>query len=286
MRQDILDLGHGHAGLDTRVVQDVQDVLVVDVEKSHRHGVVEHRPRHVGVVDRSERLQQFFVSAIEEDEVAIIDRENDVGMLDLELLVLAEAGQALRIQRLLDLAGAIAAVEGRDRAVEITVPHQLDHDVGVLAAIGHGDVEMLHMPGDLADDLGELRFPVAAVAVDEHAYRQIVFSDAVDTSGKMIFGAERGLQKPIDDLAIGERLFLGALLGGDDGDFRRRRRQPGRNAKRSARDDDREILKRSPEPEMGTHHGKVPAIGATAQGLAGNETQFFTMTVVPTDTRP
>ena len=65
-----------------------------------------------GVVDRAERLQQFLIGAVEEDEVAIVDGEDHVGMLDLEFLVLAKAGQALRIERAANLAGPFAAVEG------------------------------------------------------------------------------------------------------------------------------------------------------------------------------
>ena len=52
------DLVPRHAGPDARVVQDVEDVLIVDAEEAHVDLVVEHAPRHRGVVvDRSERLQ-------------------------------------------------------------------------------------------------------------------------------------------------------------------------------------------------------------------------------------
>src|SRR5260370_11771591 len=92
VRQHGLDLLDRHAGLDPGVVEHIEDVLVVDVEKAHRDVVVEHGPGHAGsIVDRPQRLQQFLIGAIEEDEVAIIDGEDHVGMFDLELFVLAEA---------------------------------------------------------------------------------------------------------------------------------------------------------------------------------------------------
>src|ERR1700692_5092122 len=49
-RQRRLDLLDGHAGLDPRVIQNVQDVLVVDVEEYHRDIVVEHGPGHRRIV--------------------------------------------------------------------------------------------------------------------------------------------------------------------------------------------------------------------------------------------
>ena len=61
---------------------------------------------------------------------------------------------------MLDLARPFAAVEARDGAKEIAVAHQLDHDIGVVAGLGHGDVEMLHPLADVGDDLGELGLAV------------------------------------------------------------------------------------------------------------------------------
>ena len=137
-----------------------------------------------GVVDRSQRLQQFLIGAIQEDEIAVVDGEDDVGMLDFVFVVLAKAGQALRIERGADLARPLAAVEGRDGAVEIAVAHQLDQDVGGVAALGHGDVEMLDPLADVGDDFCELRLAVRAVAVGEHPHRRVVFPDAVDPAGE------------------------------------------------------------------------------------------------------
>ena len=105
-------------------------------------------------------------------------------------------------------------------------------------AVGHGDVEVLNARGDVGHDLRELRLAVGAGAVGEHPHRRVVFADAVDAAGEMIFGAERGLQKAFDDLAVGEDLLLGALALRDRGNFgggrraatriRRARRRPER----------------------------------------------------------
>src|SRR5579872_2174791 len=46
LRQNRIDLVPGHAGLDARVVENVEKILVVDVEESHLDVVIEHRPRH------------------------------------------------------------------------------------------------------------------------------------------------------------------------------------------------------------------------------------------------
>ena len=113
-----------------------------------------------------------------------------------------------------------AAVEGRDGALEIAVAHQLDLHIGVFEAVGHGDVEVLNARGDVGHDFRELRLAVGPVAVGEHPHRPVIFADAVDAAGEMIFGAERGLQKAFDDLAVGEDLFLGALALSDGGNIR------------------------------------------------------------------
>ena len=57
-------------------------------------------------------------------------------MQDAEALVLAEAGQALRLERALDAARAVDAVERADGAGEIAVAHQRHDDVGVVAPLG------------------------------------------------------------------------------------------------------------------------------------------------------
>ena len=146
-------------------------------------------------------------------------------MLDFEPLVLAEAAQALRVERGANLLGAFAAVERRDGAIEIAVAHQLDQHIGVVIVSGHGDVEMLNTGCDIGHDSRELRLAVGTGAVGEHPHRRLVFADAVDAPGKMIFGAEGGLQKALDDLAVGEDLLLGALALRDCRNFRDRRRR-------------------------------------------------------------
>ena len=65
------------------------------------------------------------------------------------------------------------------------------------------------------------------VALGEDPHRHVVFPDAVDPAGQMEFGAEGGLEKPFDDLGVGEGLLFGALARGDGGDFGAGRRQPG-----------------------------------------------------------
>ena len=87
-------------------------------------------------------------------------------------------------------------------------------------AVGHGDVEVLNARGDVGHDFRELRLAVGPVAVGKHPHRPVIFADAVDAAGEMIFGAERGLQKAFDDLAVGEDLFLGALALRDGGNVR------------------------------------------------------------------
>jgi len=154
-------------------------------------------------------------------------------MLDLVIFVLAEAGEALRIERGPDLARAFVAVERGNRAVEVAVAHQPDVDGGVRAGVGHCDVEMLNAPFDVGHDLRELRLAVGARAVDEHAHRSVIFSDAVDAAGEVIFGTEGGFQKTVGNFGIGEDLALHALACGDGGNFRRRRRRCDRRDRES-----------------------------------------------------
>ncbi len=144
-------------------------------------------------------------------------------MLDFELLVLAKARQALRVERGANLFRAFAAVEGRDGAAEIAVAHQLDLHIGVFEAAGHGDVEVLNARCDVGHDFRELRLAVGPGAVGKHPHRPVIFADAVDAAGEMIFGAERGLQKTFDDLVVGEGLLLGALALRDGGNVRENR---------------------------------------------------------------
>ena len=60
-------------------------------------------------------------------------------------------------------------------------------------------------------------------AIGEHAHRHIVFADAVDLAGEMVFRTESRFQEAVDDLLVGECLLLGALARGDAGNIRRRR---------------------------------------------------------------
>ena len=84
---------------------------------------------------------------------------------------------------------------------------------------------MLDAGGDVGDDPRDLRLAVGACAVGKHPHRHFVFADAVDAAGKMILGAERDLQKALDDLAVGEDLLLvalalrrrGMIAGGSEG---------------------------------------------------------------------
>src|SRR6185437_4041471 len=151
------------------------------------------------------RLQQLLIGAVEKDEIAPVEGEEHVGMLDLEPVVLAKAGQALRIERGTDLAGALVAVKRCDGARQVAVAHQVDNDIGGVAAVRHGDVEMANALADIGDDPGELRLAIrTGAAGGEYPHRPVVFPDAVDPAGEMIFGAERGLEKSVCYLAVGE----------------------------------------------------------------------------------
>ena len=91
-----------------------------------------------------------------------------------------------------------------------------------------------------ATTFGELRLAVGAVAVGEHPHRHVVFPDAVDPAGQMIFGAERGLEKSVGDLAVGEGLLFRALARGDGGNFGGGGRRPGKAVERDGGQGDRE----------------------------------------------
>src|SRR5262249_41751151 len=123
--------------------------------------------------------------------------------------------QALRIERGLDLPGAITAIIPGDGAVEIAVAHELHGDGGVLRPLGHRDVEMLYTLGDVGDNLGELRLAVGAVAVGEHAHGPIILADAIDASGKLELGAKACLEKSLDDLGVGKVFPFGTLARGN-----------------------------------------------------------------------
>ena len=76
---------------------------------------------------------------------------------------------------------------------------------------------MLNARGDVGHDFRKLRLAVGPGAVGIHPHRPVIFANAVDAACKMIFGAERDLQKAFDDLAVGESFFLGALALRDGG---------------------------------------------------------------------
>ena len=86
-------------------------------------------------------------------------------------------------------------------------------------ALGHGDVEMLDPRGDVGHDPCKLRLAVGAGAVDEHPHRRVVFADAVDAAGELVFGTECRLQEAFDDLAVGKDLLLAALARRKGGIF-------------------------------------------------------------------
>ncbi len=65
----------------------------------------------------------------------------------------------------------------------------------------------------------ELRLAVRAGAVGEYPHRHVVFPDAVDPAGQMVFGPEGGLEESLGYLGVGEGLFFRALARGDGGDF-------------------------------------------------------------------
>ena len=141
-------------------------------------------------------------------------------MLDLELLVLAKSGQALRVERAADFAGPLAAVERRDGAVRSRSRTSLTTTLAspLLSAIAMSRCcTRLAMSATI---FANCAFR-SARSVGEHAHRHLIFADAVDPAGEMILGAERGLEKSVDDLAVGEGLLFGALA-------RRDRRNLGR----------------------------------------------------------
>jgi hypothetical protein len=118
----------------------------------------------------------------------------------------------LRIERGADLARPLVAVERRDGPRQIAVAHQIDGDIGGVAAVSHGDVEMRNSRANIGDHPGKLRLSIRTRAAGgEDPHRHVVFSDAIDPAGEMIFGAERGLEESVCYLAVGEGLPLGAL---------------------------------------------------------------------------
>src|SRR5260370_13452228 len=80
-------------------------------------------------------------------------------------------------------------------------------------------MKMLNPGGDIGHDFGQLRLSIRTIAIGEDPHRCIVFSDPVDPSGKLILGAEGGLEKSVRYLAVGERLLFCSLARCNSGYF-------------------------------------------------------------------
>ena len=119
-------------------------------------------------------------------------------------------------ERPLDAAHAAAAVGGAQRRQQIALAQQPHEHVRRCAIRRHRDVEMLHARLDVGDDVGDLRGAVRLCAVlHEDAHGAVVFADSVDASGEPHLGAERDLEKSVEDFSVGERLALGGAALGD-----------------------------------------------------------------------
>ena len=215
-------------------------MLIVDPEEAHLDVVVEHGPRHRGiVVDGPERLQQFLIDAIEEHEVAGVDHQDNVGPHDPVLRVLLKPRQALRLERALDLPRAVSAIEGADRRCQRAVAHQRHDDIGGCLVVGHRDVEVIDAVANVSNDLSDLGAAVRlGAAFDIHPNRPVELADAVDPPGHMELGPERDLEKAFDDLRVGELLDLRSPARRDLRIFggRRSRHDPGESHGRQRRD--------------------------------------------------
>jgi len=110
---------------------------------------------------------------------------------------LAEAAQALRIERGANLARPFAAVEGRYGAIEVAVAHRLTSTLASSLFAAMAMSRYLTLAAISATILTSWALRVGAGAVDEYPHRHLVFPDAVDAAGKVIFGAEGGLQKSL-----------------------------------------------------------------------------------------
>jgi hypothetical protein len=100
---------------------------------------------------------------------------------------------------------------------------------------------VLNARADIGDDPGEQHLSIrTAAAIGEYPHRHVVFPDAIDPAGEMIFGAERGLEKSVNDLAVGEDLPFRALTRCDGGIFGRFGRRRDHGDECDAGQDDRE----------------------------------------------
>lgn len=138
------------------------------------------------------------------------------------------------------------------------------------------------------------------LAVGEHTDRSVVFADAVDPAGEVIFGAKGRFQKTFDDLAVGEGLLLRVLARHDAGNIRRSRGGSCREREeaRGCHERSQRAAKGTSKPHDGPRfaqwvldrdrNGKIPYGRRIAQyrTVRNPQTdQFFTITVVPTETR-
>ena len=135
----------GHSRPDPRVIENVDEVLVVGVKKAHLHVVIEHGPGHRSiVVDDAPHLQQLLEGAVVETELAGVGGENHLRALDVKRLIHADAEQALWMESGLDLSRLGGAVARPNRCRELSTGHQRDDDVGGAHGFRHGQIEMIH----------------------------------------------------------------------------------------------------------------------------------------------
>ena len=99
---------------------------------------------------------------------------------------------------------------GFTNSLQVAIEHQRHDHIGIDARRRDGDVEPLDACTNVDDDGGDLGATVRlAPAVHENPHRLIVFSDAVDALVGLELGAEGDLDKPVDDLGLGEGGALG-----------------------------------------------------------------------------
>src|ERR1700694_891432 len=135
-------------------------------------------------------------------------------------VVLAKAREALRLERVLYPPGLGAAKEFTDRGEEVAVAHEGDDDIGAIAAVRHGNIEVINARADISHDRGHLRAAIGlGMAVDIDPHRAVVFADAVGAAGDAVFGAEGDLEKPVGYLRVREYFALGSAVLSDPGVF-------------------------------------------------------------------
>ena len=116
--------------------------------------------------------------------------------------------------------GLRAAEEFADGPRQVAVTHQRDHHVGGGAAVGHRNVDVLHVRADAGDDLRHLGAAVGpGAAVDVNPDGAIEFANAIGLVANRQFGAECGLEEAFGDLGVGESPALGGAPAADLGIF-------------------------------------------------------------------